>query len=49
MSTELHTCGYPEDSYACKIRHIAMNTGAAKAALDVSPAAKSSGIETYQN
>jgi hypothetical protein len=29
--TELHDCGYPEDSFACKIRHIHMNTGDAKA------------------
>jgi hypothetical protein len=27
-------CGYPEDSFACKIRHIQINTGAAKAAND---------------
>lgn len=49
MSEELHTCGYPEDSFACKIRHISMNTGDAKAARDVSRAAKSVGIETYEN
>lgn len=28
---ELHDCGYPEDSFACKIRHIQINTGDAKA------------------
>ena len=29
-------CGYPEDSFACKIRcHLFMNTGDAKAARDV--------------
>lgn len=27
-------CGYAEGSFACKIRHIHMNTGAAKAAND---------------
>jgi hypothetical protein len=31
---ELHSCGHPEGSFACKIRHIHMNTGAAKAAND---------------
>lgn len=30
----LHSCGYPEDSFSCRIRHIQMNTGAAKAAND---------------
>jgi hypothetical protein len=29
-----HSCGYPEDSFACRIRHIQMNTGDAKAARD---------------
>lgn len=33
-STLLHSCGYPEDSFACKIRHLQMNAGDAKAALD---------------
>lgn len=28
---ELHFCGYPDDSFACKIRHLQINTGAAKA------------------
>lgn len=28
---ELHSCGYEEDSFACKIRHIQINTGDAKA------------------
>lgn len=28
-------CGYPADSFACRIRHIHMNTGAAKAARDI--------------
>lgn len=31
---ELHDCGYPEDSFACKIRHIQINTGDAKAHKD---------------
>lgn len=31
-------CGKPKDSFACKIRHIQINTGAAKAANDVSKA-----------
>lgn len=28
----LHSCGWPEDSFACKIRHLQINTGDAKAA-----------------
>lgn len=31
---DLHDCGYELDSFACKIRHLSMNTGAAKAAND---------------
>lgn len=31
---ELHDCGYREDTFACRIRHIHMNTGACKAAND---------------
>lgn len=31
---ELHDCGYPVGTFACKIRHIQINTGAAKAAND---------------
>lgn len=27
-------CGYDEGSFACKIRHISMNTGDAKASRD---------------
>lgn len=27
-------CGYPEGTFACRIRHIQINTGAAKAAND---------------
>jgi hypothetical protein len=27
-------CGHPDGSFACKIRHIQINTGAAKAAND---------------
>ena len=30
----IHDCGWPEGSFACKIRHINMNSGAAKAARD---------------
>lgn len=26
---DLHSCGYVEDTFACKIRHIQINTGAA--------------------
>lgn len=33
--TKLHDCGYPEDSFACKIRHIQINTGDAKAGRTV--------------
>jgi hypothetical protein len=31
---EICTCGYPEGTFACKIRHIQINTGDAKAARD---------------
>lgn len=31
---EVCSCGYPEGSFACKIRHIQLNTGDAKAAKD---------------
>ena len=27
-------CGYPEGTFACKIRHVHLNTGDAKAAKD---------------
>lgn len=27
----LHDCGYAEDSFACKIRHLSINSGTAKA------------------
>lgn len=27
-------CGYPDGSFACKIRHVQINSGAAKAAND---------------
>jgi hypothetical protein len=30
-ASEVHSCGYPEDTFACKIRHLQINTGAAKA------------------
>lgn len=28
-------CGYPDGSFACRIRHIHLNTGDAKAARDI--------------
>lgn len=28
---ELHSCGYEEDTFACKIRHLQINSGSAKA------------------
>lgn len=28
------SCGYPEGTFACKIRHVQLNTGDAKAAKD---------------
>ena len=31
----LCTCGYPDGSFACRIRHIQINTGDAKAARDI--------------
>jgi hypothetical protein len=34
LGHELHSCGYPEGTFACKIRHLQLNTGAAKAAND---------------
>ena len=38
MATEVepedHECGYPEGSFACRIRHVQINTGCAKAAND---------------
>ena len=30
----VHSCGYIDGSFACRIRHVQMNTGAAKAARD---------------
>lgn len=30
----LCTCGYPEGTFACKIRHVQLNTGDAKAEND---------------
>lgn len=30
----VHVCGYEEGSFACRIRHVHLNTGAAKAARD---------------
>lgn len=29
---QVHACGYPEGSFACRIRHVHLNTGDAKAA-----------------
>jgi hypothetical protein len=34
---EVCSCGYPDGSFACKIRHISLNTGDAKAANDARP------------
>lgn len=34
LETHCEGCGYPPDSFACKIRHLQINTGAAKAAND---------------
>lgn len=34
IDEQLHECGYFEGTFACKIRHIHLNTGAAKAADD---------------
>lgn len=31
---DVHDCGYPEGSFACKIRHISIHTGWAKASDD---------------
>jgi hypothetical protein len=43
---EVCSCGYPDGSFACKIRHIHLNAGDAKASLDgqVAPSRKR-GIE----
>jgi hypothetical protein len=30
IDVEPHSCGWPEDTFACKIRHLQINTGAAK-------------------
>ena len=35
VKRELCTCGYPDGSFACRIRHIQINTGDAKAARDI--------------
>lgn len=35
------SCGYPAGSFACKIRHLQINTGQAKAAVDMGHAAPS--------
>lgn len=33
-TVDLCDCGWVRDSFACRIRHIQLNTGAAKAAND---------------
>lgn len=43
-----HSCGYPEGTFACKIRHLQINTGDAKSANDAgrpSAAARREGID----
>lgn len=35
MPDIIHTCGYQEGTFACKIRHLQLNTGSAKAANDL--------------
>lgn len=32
IDAQRHECGYFEDTFACKIRHVQMNSGVAKAA-----------------
>ena len=34
MAEKCEGCGYERDSFACRIRHIQINTGDAKAARD---------------
>lgn len=50
-SEQMCTCGYPDGSFACKIRHITLMTGDAKAARDFEPkgAPRGSGVTSYQN
>lgn len=45
---ELCSCGYPDGTFACKIRHIQVNAGDAKASLDgeVAPS-RNRGIEVH--
>lgn len=44
---ELCTCGYADGSFACKIRHLQINTGDAKAASDRAPKRDMKGIEVH--
>lgn len=39
-------CGFPDGSFACKIRHIQVNTGDAKAASDRPAKRRMRGIES---
>ena len=48
-TAELHTCGWPEDSFACKIRHLQINTGAAKAGKITAGAGKQQNVEITPN
>lgn len=34
VAPPMHDCGWPEDTFPCRIRHQHLNTGAAKAAHD---------------
>ncbi len=44
---ELCSCGYPDGTFACKIRHVQMNTGDAKAGSDRQPKRNMTGIEVH--
>ena len=48
-TAELHDCGWPEDSFACKIRHLQINTGAAKAGKTTAGAGKQQHVEITPN
>ena len=48
-TAELHDCGWPEDSFACKIRHLQINTGAAKAGKITAGAGKQQNVEITPN
>lgn len=47
LEPEICTCGKPEGTFACKIRHIQLNTGDAKAASDAPAKRKMRGIEVH--